>query len=861
MRKRLSVFWVRADSFANFVNDFSHIVLEQLNPSKGHENTSQDLHVLARGVTAKLEKDPDSWLLVLDNADNFDIFVETAGGRNAISSYIPKSGRVLITTRDRRLQGTVAPSKDGLQVKPMDSREARDLFIKSIPDDLSSQSSLALVDELLGLLGNLPLAIAQAAANITDQQRPVQEYITAYRDKRKRMQLMERPIFDSQTQDPRTSHQSVLVTYEMSFESLEQHHQASARCLNYFGFCHWQKIPKSCIRGLPWCRDLEDNEFHNMIKHLLQLSMIELVWNDDGNEYSVHPVIHERISGRLSLEDKVSYLSDSIQLMVSMFPPFLTEGDEGNYYASCRYLQSHTLLQINLATEIGLKSGDLARLNKRCADFLRLSGMVSASINLATQAVANAQEVWESQSHSTIDAYVSMANSLHADAQHREAYNVSVLASDLLECAKFDDEAVDDLWYSYTRRLLGNIKGIACRRLGKFKEAEDIANELIRWGNGLSEVYTFDDRLSIVHNHIALGRIQRAQIINNELLRSMSEQLRVKYRMVFLRVYCMEAMILRHMRVGSDAEPAVSLVEDDERAILKIFQEVFDEYQIVLPIIDPHLWVVFYNLLDELVEQGKISKAARILVSLLIKTLGSGVRFEGRIIKHLCHVLHKGLDITESLHKTRDARQGPPGLPIANLLAQMIALIGSTPGSLSQESYSLCSFARYYICVGNPCRAEDLLREALVDKNSEERNRNPEGRIHYLLMWAIAQQGRIDVARRYWNTHLALIAPEESKHSDLDSTLRFCKNEKELYDMAKGILTAREPKVPESWWTEHRRVLNRAQLRYGLLIPANAEQGPYSFEDAPDPPEEKQKQKSRGLAFMDKLHRSPNRTS
>lgn len=45
--------------------------------------------------------------------------------------------------------------------------------------------------ELLALLGNLPLAITQADANINiaDQQRPVRDYIAAYREKRKDAQI------------------------------------------------------------------------------------------------------------------------------------------------------------------------------------------------------------------------------------------------------------------------------------------------------------------------------------------------------------------------------------------------------------------------------------------------------------------------------------------------------------------------------------------------------------------------------------------------------------------------------------------------------------------------------------------------
>lgn len=67
-------------------------------------STDQDRPLLVRSVTSRLERDPSSWLLVLDNADDYDLFVGTAWGGKSISSYTPNEGRVLITTRNHQIQ-------------------------------------------------------------------------------------------------------------------------------------------------------------------------------------------------------------------------------------------------------------------------------------------------------------------------------------------------------------------------------------------------------------------------------------------------------------------------------------------------------------------------------------------------------------------------------------------------------------------------------------------------------------------------------------------------------------------------------------------------------------------------------------
>ena len=858
MQHRLSVFWVRADSLANFLNDFSQI-MDQLESSKAHASNSQDRPLLARNVTDRLQNDPNSWLLVLDNADNYNLFVGTSRGANAISSYVPKEGRVLITTRDPRFQGTVAAAKDGLHVEPMNTSEARDLFMKSIPDHLASQSSPAIVDELIELLGNLPLALAQAAANIADQQRPVQEYTAAYREKRNRPLLMQKPALDLETQDSRTSRQSILATYEISFEDLERDHQSSARCLNYFGFFHWHKIPESCIRAVPELRELDDQSFRAMIKRLLHLSLIEETPHHDGSEYSVHPVIHERISDRLSPEEKSSYLSDSVVAMLSKFPETKATYDLEDF-ASGRYLQSHALLQINFATDINLKSGTLARLNLRCAKFLRVSGMTFDSVQLASQAVAIAQEVWGPQSRRTIDACVQKIDCLFHNAQYQEAYNELISALEMWDSAKLDDKLIRDSNHLFRGALILHRLAEACRILHKYEEAEEARNKLTILNSDLPEDFEISlyKRLRVVEALSQQGRFQEAQEKNNEVLNSMDEQQGTLHRFLYLHTHSLEADILSNMRKGSDAEPAVVLNDDDERAILRIRQDLFNESWARLPITDVKLWRHCNSLLEELSGKGKIPEAAKILESILARVVESRLRLEGRILAHFASTLRLGLEVINSLHGTRDARQKPPGLPIAELFVQIIELAGTASRKFWRSSLPLINFSELFLRLGNSHKAEELLREALQDTNLEE-DGSFEGRIHYGIMFAIARQGRTHDARLYRNTHLDLIAPEESTRGDLDHHLQLHRKEKKLYDRAKDIIAGRESRVPESWWNEHRIRLNRAQLRYGLLVPERTEDDPDPdpHGDASDNMEKKQKGKSRRLgSLIDRFHRT-----
>lgn len=406
------------------------------------------------------------------------------------------------------------------------------------------------------------------------------------------------------------------------------------------------------------------------------MSLIEETLNHDGSEYSVHPVIHVRISDRLSPEDKRSYLSDSVPNMLSKFTIGLEERED---LASYRYLQSHALLQINFPTEIDLKSEELALLNLRYTIFMRRSDMTFDSVRLATQAVAIGEEIWGTHSEPTSDACVEKVVCLIADSRYREGYNESKSVMGRLDSTKLENETLGHDTYLVLRAEILEQKGEACWGLGEYKEVGDIANELISLRTHLPE--DFENilyyRFAFINSLMDQRRFQEAQEMNNELLNSMNEQQRTAHRMIFLLAYSAKAAILSGIRKGSDAEPAMILSDDEEGSILRIYQYVFDEYRTTLPITEGDLWIGCNNLLGELEKKGKMPEAAGILMNMLTEAVESRLRLQGRTVEDFSTMLGLGLSVIDSLYGYGDARQKPPGLPIANLFVQMIAVAGS----------------------------------------------------------------------------------------------------------------------------------------------------------------------------------------
>ena len=114
-----------------------------------------------------------------------------------IAESLPRNGRLSIATRDERFVGAVSSAQNAQRVLPMDGSEAKDLIITSIPSDLvlvDHPVTKRAMTEPPDELGNILLAITQAAANIHDCRSTLVDYMILYREEKRPMALMKEPV-------------------------------------------------------------------------------------------------------------------------------------------------------------------------------------------------------------------------------------------------------------------------------------------------------------------------------------------------------------------------------------------------------------------------------------------------------------------------------------------------------------------------------------------------------------------------------------------------------------------------------------------------------------------------------------------
>ena len=266
------VWWVRAEEPATLTGDYADLANQLGLPEKD----SADRPATAHAVRSWLEHNA-GWLLILDNANN------AAQCRD----YIPRgdSGHVIVTSRDPLWSGFAEP----LRVGVMNRADAVAFLEKR-----TCQSDPA-IDRLCEALGDLPLALEQAAAYIEASGISVADYL-AHFEKYAR-ELLKRP---SQSTDyPHT----VATTWQLAFERLENEAPAALDLLYLLAYLAPDDIGRDLITGggehfPPRLAQLVSNpvDFDSAVAALRRYSLIEV---RDGS-FSVHRLVQAIIRGRLA---------------------------------------------------------------------------------------------------------------------------------------------------------------------------------------------------------------------------------------------------------------------------------------------------------------------------------------------------------------------------------------------------------------------------------------------------------------------------------------------------------------------------------------------------------------------------------
>ena len=205
-----------------------------------------------------LEKEHKNWLLIIDNADDASLFTSKGelsrskpktGTGQSILEYLPESphGSILITTRDRAagVKFTRTRADDLVEVNIMTPEEADSLIRSALTSDTSTDVEIL---QLAGLLGHLPLALAQAAAFMHENMVSASEYIELYNDSDETQMDLLSESFETLGRDSEVPN-AVTTTFIVSINQIREQDSKAIDILCLVAFVDQHDIPKSLIQG------------------------------------------------------------------------------------------------------------------------------------------------------------------------------------------------------------------------------------------------------------------------------------------------------------------------------------------------------------------------------------------------------------------------------------------------------------------------------------------------------------------------------------------------------------------------------------------------------------------------------------
>jgi tetratricopeptide (TPR) repeat protein len=311
-------------------------------------------------VSNWLSEEDAQWLMILDNADNPELFfssndVEQSFKKSSVlkqplTDFLPSrlscQKLLLITTRRGNLGEDLSKGEQCIEVPPFNVPESRLLLQQRSKGVASGDDSPESV-KLLGILENIPLAITQAAAFIRQNKMSLAKYLAALEKDDENLKNLLSVEFQDARRD-RGLPSAVFRTWKLSFSQIHDQKPRAAQMLSLMALFDRREIPESLLKH----PEDKDVDFLIAIATLRDFSLI--VQEVDNQTFAMHRLVQLSIHNWLEQAGKkVKYEEQALQRLADHFP-----FPQHENIKTCRQLYPHAqaVLRYNLRSESYLKA-------------------------------------------------------------------------------------------------------------------------------------------------------------------------------------------------------------------------------------------------------------------------------------------------------------------------------------------------------------------------------------------------------------------------------------------------------------------------------------------------------------------------
>jgi tetratricopeptide (TPR) repeat protein len=455
------IWYVRADTPAGIAMDLAKLA-GKLSPDGQEPNLQGAARAAGRLLQAR-----DRWLLIFDDAPS----------PKDISGSLPPGakGNVLITSRG----GDWKPLAQAIPLGAWPREDSLAFLQLHIP----TTRYRSVADKLALALGDLPMALEQAVAYISQSGIPPEDYLKAYEAQWARTLTRGRP---GDEYPPATA-----LAWELSFGQLQANNPAAADLLTLCAFLGSEEIPlemiSDAVTQLPEslaAQAIDRPQLDLLVSLLGQYSLAQV--SSEG--LRVHGLTARLARNRLSAEDRTKWATAAMNIASRAFP---FDSQDPTFWPRCAEALPHVLQSASHAREADVSPAEVVVLLDNAGCFLLKQAQFTQARDVLEIAHALVDE--KIGRYSTMAARI--ANNL---GRVRQRLGDSLGAMELFESAM----EIDALRYGpktvYMATMASNL-GIALSAVGQL----DRARERFQWALAI-----FEDHYG--HNHIKI-----ASVLNN----------------------------------------------------------------------------------------------------------------------------------------------------------------------------------------------------------------------------------------------------------------------------------------------------------------------------------------------------------
>jgi hypothetical protein len=336
------VWWVRAEEPKTLATDYAALA----EPLMLLPQATKDLPATAAAVRQWLERQ-DGWLLILDHAPT----------PSALHAYLPRTthGHIIITSRYSGWWGTAR----SLTVPVLPRAEAVKLLL-----DVTQQSDEETAEAIAQKLGDLPLALAQAAAYIESTGLSLSAYV-------QRLQTHLEALLRRGQGSPDYPH-TVATTWDMAFKALQKNQSAALSLLKLCAFFAPDDIPHALLRenasalpdplGTVVTADLQWDDALVALRHY---ALIE-----GGEEaLAIHRLVQAITHNRLQDDERAQWAEVALKCVAAAFPGSESASEPQTWPTWARYLP-HAVAVVSHVSDTGNAAMETASLLNYMGEYI-----------------------------------------------------------------------------------------------------------------------------------------------------------------------------------------------------------------------------------------------------------------------------------------------------------------------------------------------------------------------------------------------------------------------------------------------------------------------------------------------------------